>query len=205
MPPITFMFSFAAHSMRLGPSASAAALELSAEKCDQLLACLSTMQQLVQDPSIREAMQGLASQFPGLLSPGGEPTEKDAAEKGEPAGSKPLGGAGVKPAALPITIPKSEPARETEPGVKEEPKVDTSAATTEKDVKGEEASENEAEDGDCPEYPPPTALVNSSTHRKEHARLGRRMAHIDPAKFPEMARLWNGNRQDRGLKSTSCL
>ena len=197
LAPIAFvMFSFAAHSMRLGPSASAAAVELSAEKCDQLLACLSTMQQLVQDPSIREAMQGLASQFPGLLSPGGEPTEKDAAEMGKPAGSKPLGGSGVKPAALTIPNPKKQPARETEPGVKAEVKADVAAVKVERDVKDEEDT-GEVADDDVPANPPPDALVvNSSTHRKEHARLSRRMAHVDPAKFPEMARLWNGNRQD---------
>lgn len=44
---------------------------------------------------------------------------------------------------------------------------------------------------------PPSDMVNSSTHRREHARLTRRMQSIDPDKYPEMHRMWSGNRQDR--------
>ena len=39
-------------------------------------------------------------------------------------------------------------------------------------------------------------VVNSSSHRKEHARLTRRMVSIDPEKYPEMVKLWNGSRQE---------
>lgn len=38
--------------------------------------------------------------------------------------------------------------------------------------------------------------INSSTHRAEHARLTRRMASIDVAKYPQMARLWAGSRKE---------
>lgn len=161
------------------------------------------MQQLVQDPSIREAMHGLASQFPGLLSPG--PTEKDAAQEGKPASSKPAGGSVVKPAALAVPDPKEEPSRENKPDVKEKPKADAAAeAKVEADVKDEDTADEMPQD-EVPGNPPPEASIcNSSTHRREHARLSRRMAHIDPAKFPEMTRLWNGNRTDRWLKITGC-
>ena len=40
---------------------------------------------------------------------------------------------------------------------------------------------------------------NSATHRKEHARLTRRMASVDAEKYPEMVKLWNGNRQDSDM------
>lgn len=40
------------------------------------------------------------------------------------------------------------------------------------------------------------AVVNSSTHRNEHARLSRRMASLPEAEFPNMHRLWSGSRQD---------
>ena len=39
-------------------------------------------------------------------------------------------------------------------------------------------------------------VFNSSTHRKEHARLSRRMSSIDPSQYPEMSRMWSGTRQD---------
>ena len=39
-------------------------------------------------------------------------------------------------------------------------------------------------------------VYNSSTHRKEHARLTRRMATIDSSQYPEMVRMWSGTRQD---------
>lgn len=41
----------------------------------------------------------------------------------------------------------------------------------------------------------PTAIT-SSTHRREHARLTRRMERIDPVQFPNMAKLWSGARKD---------
>ena len=43
---------------------------------------------------------------------------------------------------------------------------------------------------------PEVDVVNSSTHRKEHARLARKMTGIDEATAPEMCKLWNGSRQD---------
>lgn len=39
-------------------------------------------------------------------------------------------------------------------------------------------------------------VINSSSHRREHARLSRRMHGLCATKFPEMHRLWAGTRQD---------
>lgn len=39
-------------------------------------------------------------------------------------------------------------------------------------------------------------VVNSSTHRNEHARLSRRMASLPEAENPNMHKLWSGSRQD---------
>lgn len=52
-----------------------------------------------------------------------------------------------------------------------------------------------------PVVPTPTAKpeveqVNSSTHRKEHARLTRKMQSLCESEFPHMHKLWAGNRQD---------
>ncbi len=38
--------------------------------------------------------------------------------------------------------------------------------------------------------------VNSSTHRAAHARLVRRMDKLDAVKFPQMHKLWAGNRKE---------
>lgn len=63
---------------------------------------------------------------------------------------------------------------------------------------------------ELPEKPPATPnsevdVVNSSTHRKEHARLTRRVASMDPAKFPEVHRMWGGNRKDTIIFSFACF
>ncbi len=43
---------------------------------------------------------------------------------------------------------------------------------------------------------PEETAVNSATHRSAHARLVRRMEKVDPAVFPNMCKLWQGNRKD---------
>ena len=48
-----------------------------------------------------------------------------------------------------------------------------------------------------PEVPKIPKVINSSTHRNEHARLVRRMQSVDIATCPEMRRLWNGSRKDK--------
>ena len=58
----------------------------------------------------------------------------------------------------------------------------------------------------CPAAPTekPQGEINSSTHRAAHARLVRKMERCDEAKFPHMAKLWQGSRKDyRGPKSFS--
>ena len=65
---------------------------------------------------------------------------------------------------------------------------------------GEGEGEEEEHFEDDPEEkvePEPEKPVNSSTHRKEHARLVRKMASVDGATCPEMVRLWGGSRTDK--------
>ena len=69
---------------------------------------------------------------------------------------------------------------------------------------GEDAEEEELEsEPEVPvipgirEEPKIPDVINSSTHRREHARLVRRMESADIATCPEMALLWSGNRKDR--------
>lgn len=52
-----------------------------------------------------------------------------------------------------------------------------------------------------PPVEPEARDVNSSTHRKEHARLTRKMMSLPEAEFPHMHKLWAGNRQDSYVSS----
>lgn len=72
------------------------------------------------------------------------------------------------------------------------PETPTLAATAK--AKAAAATKPEAEPNG-PEKDEDTC--NSSTHRNEHARLTRRMATLDEAKYPEIAKLWQGNRKER--------
>ena len=76
------------------------------------------------------------------------------------------------------------------------------------DEEGGEEEDAESDPDDGPPYPFPEMperieepkipeAINSSSHRREHARLVRRMDSVDIATCPEMARLWNGDRKDR--------
>ena len=62
---------------------------------------------------------------------------------------------------------------------------------------GEEEEEHFEDDPEEKVEPEPEKPVNSSTHRKEHARLVRKMASVDGATCPEMVRLWGGSRTDK--------
>lgn len=43
-------------------------------------------------------------------------------------------------------------------------------------------------------------IVNSRSHPAAYAKLGRRMASMNPSEFPNMQKLWNGNRQEGVVK-----
>ncbi|CAK9083364.1 Uncharacterized protein SCF082_LOCUS39572 [Durusdinium trenchii] len=112
---------------------------------------------------------------------GSDSAELAAAKRGEAAASRPAQAA-AQPAALQVSkgteaVPPEPKPEEPEPA---EPAEPAEAA--------EPGAEVDVVD------PLLTGVVNSSTHRKEHARLARRMANVDAAKFPEMSRLWAGNR-----------
>ena len=180
----------------MGPSASAVQpADVSADKMTQLLKLLTGLQEMVKDPSVQGMMGELSSQFPILGSGGGH--EVDAARAGAPSSSKP-GAAAVKPA------PEKSSSRKPTPEICAKDRnvhVDNTVDKTKPGKDAPEVKTEELEDedhrsdaGDCGEE----KEVNSSTHRKEHARLSRRMASIDAAQYPEMVRLWNGSRKDCG-------
>ena len=73
---------------------------------------------------------------------------------------------------------------DSEPGKSKESKESKPVVEVPKRVPEPETSE------------PPADQVNSSTHRREHARLSRRMQSLSEPEFPHMHRLWAGNRQD---------
>ncbi len=156
------------YQLRLGPSASAAGV--SDEKADKLISALDTLKCLMSDPEIRGALPNLPFDIHEMLNPGINDEDEDEearAKAGKAAGSKARKDELPK-AVIPVPpVPKDE----------EPPKEPEPAKTETPDV--------------------PEALVNSSTHRKEHARLTRRVASLDPEKFPEIHRMWGGNRQDR--------
>lgn len=131
----------------------------------------------------------------------------EAARRGEPASSKP------KPDQT-TTEKKSEEPEVVKPKeTKSHDKVaePANAAKGENDLKkadGPEPTADEESDIDSVKAEPPPAvlIINSSTHRKEHARLGRRMAAADAAvACPEMYRLWNGSRKDKFCRNHETL
>ena len=173
--------------LRLGPSASAMggdSPEISAQKATELLQCLTKLQDMATDPAVKQVLDGLSSQFPTILRPTHEREEVQAARDGAPSSSR--------PATKPVE-PKTEEKTETE-----NDKVKEAKAEEKPDKVVVKKEPEDAPPGDS--APPKLDIVNSSTHRKEHARLNRRMASIDATLHPEMARLWQGNRAVRGLK-----
>eukprot|EP00435_Cladocopium_sp_Y103_P032601 s4001_g8.t1 len=175
----------------LGPSASRMghdSPEISAQKASELLQCLTKLQDMATDPAVQQVLDGLSSQFPTILRPTHEREEVQAARDGAPSSSRPASRTAAKP---------------LEPKKVEETETENDKVKTKTEPKPEPTTvKKEAEDappGDA--AAPNSEIVNSSTHRKEHARLNRRMASTDAATHPEMVRLWQGNRSVGGLKN----
>lgn len=128
------------------------------------------------DPQVRASLPNLPFDIHEILNPGINDDDKDEEEQakaGKPTSSKP-----VKVAPKKVPDPEVEKPREKVPPevIPEEPKHETPPAP--------------------PDAALPASVINSSTHRKEHARLSRRVASMDADKFPEVHRLWGGNRKD---------
>lgn len=154
---------------------------------DQLLAALTLLKDGFGDPNLKAIFSGLIDQFCPKKD-----SEAAAASKGEPASARPAGAPAVEPkkpeikSAKPTVNPKSVSVEPRPKSVTVEPKVGQVAAPSE--------SDSDADDPAVPKL----EIVNSSTHRREHARLARRMqSEAAAASCPEMVRLWNGSRQDR--------
>jgi hypothetical protein len=158
---------------------------------DQLLAALTLLKDGFGDPDLKAIFKGLIDQF--CPNKKASCSEAAAACKGKPASAKPAGAPIVEPKKpeikpKPAVNPKSV---SVDPGPKSvtiEPKVGQIAAPSESDSDA---------DSTAPAVPK-LEICNSSTHRREHARLARRMqSDAAAASCPEMVRLWNGSRQDR--------
>eukprot|EP00435_Cladocopium_sp_Y103_P060623 s220_g22.t1 len=162
--------------------------DVSGEKATQLLQCLTALQEMVKDPSMKGIMAGLSSQFPILG--GGDIDEAGAARGGAPSSSKP--GARGAPVAPKPDAPQAsirKPAAEAG-SVKRKITFEDAVDTPSPEVKVPEVKVEQGvkeENEDPPERDSDVAVngeekeINSSTHRKEHARLTRRMANIDAA------------------------
>lgn len=159
---------FMCQSQRLGPSASAVGeATMNEQKADQLLAAVTTLRDMMKDPEVVRALPNLPFDVQEILKP--TLCEEEGGEHG----------GGVKAAMAGKPAP-SKPLKEVPLETPEKPK-----------------EVEPPKDPDSKHELSPSELVNSSTHRREHARLTRRMQSIDPEKYPEMIRMWNGNRQDR--------
>lgn len=124
------------------------------------------------DPQVRASLPNLPFDIHEILNPGINDDDKDEEEEakaGKPTSSKPV-------KVAPKKVPDPEVEKPREKVIPEEPKHETPPAP--------------------PDAALPASVINSSTHRKEHARLSRRVASMDADKFPEVHRLWGGNRKD---------
>ena len=158
---------------------------------DQLLAALTLLKDGFGDPDLKAIFKGLIDQF--CPNKKASCSGAAAACKGEPASAKPAG--------APIVEPKK-------PEIKPKPAVNPKSVSVDPGPKsvtivphvGQIAAPSESDsdaDSTAPAVPK-LEICNSSTHRREHARLARRMqSDAAAASCPEMVRLWNGSRQDR--------
>lgn len=163
--------------MRIGPSASETAR--AHDPLMGLVANLTQVKSALRDPSVREVVSNIAPQLLEIFPVDGAPTDADIeahnALAGLPSSSKP---------ASPVTPSPPPPVENpVEPPAEGKPVESPAEGKPEK-----------------PAFTPlpskPAEEVNSATHRAAHARLVRRMEKINPASFPNMSKLWNGNRKD---------
>ena len=138
------------------------------DKMTEVVKAVTFIQSVMQEPWVKNLLSSLG---------GGE---TDDAEAGRPAPSRP------KPA---LTIP---PAPAASPA--ETPTVDRKSESM-PPPPVPKAAGGDAGDGGSLEAPA-EEVINSSTHRQAHARLGRRMQSLGPADCPQMQQLWNGSRKD---------
>ena len=150
-----------------------------ASSLDQLREALTSLQQQAADPNLRAIFRSLVDQF----CPPPPPTSAliEAARRGKPSSSRPGSTA------------KATPVEKTE--VKDDVKSEGEEDKGNEEI--EEINTKDLENASTTGENPTELVINSSTHRKEHARLSRRMGAADAAATcPEMMKLWNGSRKD---------
>lgn len=164
---VSFHYQLNSYLVRIGPSASE-----SGRAHDPLMGLVANLTQVkaaLRDPSVREVVSNIAPQLLEIF-PADDATDADVevrnAVAGLPSSSKPA--SPVTPSPPPPVESPVEPLAETKP----------------------------AKPAFTPLPEKPAGEVNSATHRAAHARLVRRMEKTNPASFPNMTKLWNGNRKD---------
>ena len=132
-----------------------------------LVANLTQVKMALADPSVREVVANIAPQLLEIFPVDGAAAPNDLDVRNAKAG--------LPSSSKPASPTKSPPLPVDSPA---DPKPEKPAFTP------------------LPSGEKPSEEVNSATHRAAHARLVRRMEKINPASFPNMSRLWNGNRKD---------
>ena len=178
---------FTLHLPRVGPSASQAPKEEmpSSDQLAEVVQALSLLQNVMTQPWARKLVENMSA-----------PSSERAAERGEPASSRP---APHPPQVMPESPSEEFDAEEHKPlaavakAIADEAakQVEPSPAPT---AVGSDASTPSPA---VPEVVPETA-INSNTHRASRARLARRMQALaeTPAECPQMQKLWAGTRKD---------
>ena len=161
-----------------------------------LVKSLTHIKATIADPSMQVVLGNLAPQLLTLLHDDTPNTDLDDAKKGLPASSKPAGGsvpASSKPAGG--SVPASSKPAGGVPTTSVLSKTSSFAAEptpTPADSPAARVPEKDTDEGKKKTI----TEVNSSTHRAAHARLARRMERAEPTTFPNMVRLWSGNRKE---------
>ena len=159
------------------------------EKMTDMVKAVTFIQSMMKEPWV----QNLLSSFGG--------GDRDDAEAGRPAPSRPQPALTIPPALAaphaetPAVNPKSESTPAAPPA--ETPAVNPkSESMPPPPVPSKDAGDGGNGDDSASLAVQPEEVINSSTHRQAHARLGRRMQSLGPADCPQMQQLWNGSRKD---------
>lgn len=188
---------------RLGPSASEVD---KTGPMSVLMKSLAQIQNVLADPQMRSVLASVAPELLVAATPEGArldgegPAAPGAARRSSSSGAATVKPGPVKPATPPQDLPAVHAAdRGSGIAMQKEP-----AKSPADEVKGtappakrvEAAAEDKSAANQASLNAAAAAEINSSTHRAEHARLSRRLEKLDPAQFPNVARLWSGGRQD---------
>ena len=177
----------------MGPSASAVAGGGSGEKMAKLVEALSFVQSVQREEWARVVAMKL---FPDLIDKGNaEIKEWSDAKAGKPAPARPSRQASMSEAAPALSIAGGKSAGMTASPTPPPTPASTPASIPTTAVSPVDPAVAPPVVPEGSEAPAETA-INSLTHRAEYARLTRKMASVDEADFPQIAKLWKGSRKE---------